>query len=317
MNSQNNKTTCADLWVENPPRDHATISPEIAPTIDATFQEQKQSGRRRRWDAGFARSTPRDAEIFDLLARIGGHASAWLLREIAAQFSQHNTDRLAATSWRKLARRWETQGLIRRETNKLASGTLAVLREQIVLTSTGWRFTGREGSVSRIPITNPRHLHEIQRAATRLLTNHPVDADWVTEARVRSLLARRRAELDRRGLGKDRQDHIPDGVLVRTGKQRQRWYGVEVELTQKTHDEYQHIFRTVEHMFRRAAVTGEIPWAGWTWYAPSPLDHTLTRQLQQAGLSIENRDRIEIRPRELDTLTRMPGAPLLLKRGRC
>ena len=69
-------------------------------------------------------------------------------------------------------------------------------------------------------------------------------------------------------------------------------------------------------MFRRAAVTGELPWAGWTWYAPSPLDHTLARQLQQAGLSTENRDRIEIRARELDTLTRTPGAPLLLKKGR-
>ena len=127
-------------------------------------------------------------------------------------------DRLARSSWQQLVERWEAHGWVRRETNPFATDDLAVLREQIVLTSTGWRFIGREGSVSRIPVTTPRHLHEIQRAATRLLTNHP-DADWVTEARVRSLLARRRAELDRRGLGKDRQDHIPDGVLVRTGKQ--------------------------------------------------------------------------------------------------
>ena len=157
-----------------------------------------------RADAGQVRITKRDVEVMTFMAEQYGVRKDQLgcLLEVS--------DRTI----RALIDRWVRAGLVSRRT--IFAGDHA------------WLWPTRDGlelASERFPVWEPRpgileHVFQVTEVRFKVAAKHP-DATWISERKLRAEAG-----------GANRPEHMPDGLVLKAGKQ----IAIEVQLAQKSRD---------------------------------------------------------------------------------
>ena len=166
---------------------------------------QLTAARSTRSDAGQVRITPRDVSVLTYMGEQYGLRKDQLPRLVGD---------VAERTVRALIDRWVRAGLINRRT--VFAGDHAWLWP----TTTGLELSGRS-----LPYWEPRpgileHVYWVNEIRFRVADRHP-DAAWISERHLRAEAG-----------GANRPEHMPDGLVLKAGKQ----IAIEVQLAQKSRE---------------------------------------------------------------------------------
>ena len=174
-----------------------------------------------RADAGQVRLTQRDVDVVGFLGEQYGLRKDQLPRLIPG---------ISDRTIRALVDRWVRAGLLNRRT--------------IFVGDHAWLWPTREGlelSGDPLPYWEPRpgildHVYWVNEVRFRVAERHP-DSSWVSERRLRAEVG-----------GANRPEHMPDGVVLKGGKQ----IAIEVQLTQKSRERAVDTLNYLTEMFEGA-----------------------------------------------------------------